>query len=244
VELARAQGAARREVDALLRGLSVPLPAGEDARARADLLHDILEDKRVRAFTGSNGRRVAHAAVEALEALGYPYALEVPPELLAEARAALPPPHEEPAVVEPAAPVRTVSGRTGAQIFGGGLIAVPVMLVGGLSLLSIASGGMQGGTFVMVLCYALISVTAAVLAPTESVRRMRWLHWLLVVMAALPGVAALGIGLKIAPSLRKDAFWFMLLAAPPLGLGLMQLVGATLLAGRHPDDEGGWEQGS
>jgi hypothetical protein len=87
LERARAPGAGQAEVDALLSGLALPLAPGEDAGARADLLHDILEDKRVGSLRGSTGQRVAYAAVEALVALGEPYSLAVSPELLAKARA-------------------------------------------------------------------------------------------------------------------------------------------------------------
>lgn len=81
-EQARAPDAARYEVDRLLRGLAQPLAPGEDARDRADLLHLILDDPRLRDFRGSNGRRVEAVAARALVALGHPYALELAPESL------------------------------------------------------------------------------------------------------------------------------------------------------------------
>jgi hypothetical protein len=88
LERVRAADVSRAEVDALLRVLALPLPAGEAARERAEVLHGIMEDTWVGGRVGSEGRRVAHAAAEALIELGYPHALEVPPELLAEAREA------------------------------------------------------------------------------------------------------------------------------------------------------------
>ena len=45
-------------------------------RVRADVMLDILEDKRLCALTGSDGRRVGVMALEALLELGFPYALE------------------------------------------------------------------------------------------------------------------------------------------------------------------------
>ena len=81
---ARAPGAVRAEVDALLVGLSQPLGPEHSPRERANLLLSIIEDERIRDFTGSDGRTVQRAAVQALMALGYPYALEIPPEALAE----------------------------------------------------------------------------------------------------------------------------------------------------------------
>lgn len=83
VEEARAPGAARAEVDALLAGLSQPPPPEASLRERADLLLSLIEDAQLAGYTGSDGRTVRAAAVQALLALGYPYALEVPPEALA-----------------------------------------------------------------------------------------------------------------------------------------------------------------
>lgn len=86
MEEARAPGAARAEVDALLAGLSQPLPSDASPRERADLLLSLMEDAQVADYTGTDGRTVRVAAIQALLALGYPYALEVPPEAL-EAKA-------------------------------------------------------------------------------------------------------------------------------------------------------------
>jgi hypothetical protein len=82
VEQVRAPGAARAEVDALLAGLSQPLPSGASPRERADLLLSLMNDAQIADYTGTGGRKVRIAASQALLALGYPYALEVPPETL------------------------------------------------------------------------------------------------------------------------------------------------------------------
>jgi hypothetical protein len=79
---ARSPGAARGEVDALIAGLSQPLASEQSPRERADLLLALIEDKHLGDFSGSKGLTVRSAAVEALLALGYPYALEVPPDAL------------------------------------------------------------------------------------------------------------------------------------------------------------------
>ncbi|WP_426755990.1 hypothetical protein [Myxococcus sp. Y35] len=75
------------EVDALLAAIAQP-PEGEEAlRARADFLLSLMSlpgDASV--LTGSAGTTVRTAAVEALLELGYPYALEVPPDALERAR--------------------------------------------------------------------------------------------------------------------------------------------------------------
>ncbi len=86
VEEARAPGAARPEIDALLAGLAQPLSSDASLRERADLLLSLIEDVRLASSTGSDGRTVRVAAIQALLALGYPYALEIPPEAL-EAKA-------------------------------------------------------------------------------------------------------------------------------------------------------------
>jgi hypothetical protein len=82
VEEARSPGAARPEVDALLAGLSQPLPSDASPRERADLLLALMQDAQIADYTGTDGRTVRVAAFQALLALGYPYALEVPPEAL------------------------------------------------------------------------------------------------------------------------------------------------------------------
>ncbi len=82
VEAVRAPGVVRAEVDALLAGISAPLAEGESPRERADQLLRLLQDDVLGEFTDQDGRQVRPMAMEALLALGYPYALEVHPEVL------------------------------------------------------------------------------------------------------------------------------------------------------------------
>jgi hypothetical protein len=82
IQQARAPDAARAEVDALIAGLAQPLPPEHSPRERADLLLALIDDKHLGDFTGSQGQTVRSAAVQALMGLGYPYALEVPPDAL------------------------------------------------------------------------------------------------------------------------------------------------------------------
>lgn len=77
-----APGAARADVDALLTSLARPPPLEPSRREHADLLLSLIEDPHIGSFTGSEGRTVRAAAVLALVELGYPYALEVPPDAL------------------------------------------------------------------------------------------------------------------------------------------------------------------
>jgi hypothetical protein len=68
------------ERDALLYAISRPLPAEASPREHADFLLSLLTEEQSRTLTGSQGRTVKKAATQALLALGYPYALEIPPE--------------------------------------------------------------------------------------------------------------------------------------------------------------------
>jgi hypothetical protein len=80
-------GVIQAEVDGLLAALARPLAEDESPRARADFLLSLMEMPREAGDrTGSDGRTVRGAAVDALMELGYPYALEVPPEVLERVR--------------------------------------------------------------------------------------------------------------------------------------------------------------
>lgn len=85
LEAVRSEPRTQQDVDALVAGLSAPV-AETEKRARADVLLGLLEDPALGPLTSSQGRRVRTAAFEALTALGYPYALEVPPSVLARLR--------------------------------------------------------------------------------------------------------------------------------------------------------------
>lgn len=104
----REPGVTQQEVDLFLKGLSAVLPAQESPRVRADLMLDILEDSRLCELTGSDGGQVGATALEVLLTLGYPYALEVTPAMLARVREA------EPSTLPPSVPVGLgVAGATG-----------------------------------------------------------------------------------------------------------------------------------
>lgn len=85
LEVVRSPGVLRTDVDALLRGLARPLAEDEPPRARADFLLSLIESPEVAELQDTLGRTVRAAAVQALLDLGYPYALEIPPEALSEA---------------------------------------------------------------------------------------------------------------------------------------------------------------
>lgn len=84
----RAQEVTAEDVDAFLDSLEAPYLPGESPRERADLMLDTLEDERLCALTGSDGRRVGLAALETLLRLGHPYVFDVTPEMLTRARGA------------------------------------------------------------------------------------------------------------------------------------------------------------
>jgi hypothetical protein len=97
LDMVRSPGVTQEDVDELLQGLARPLAEGESARARADFLLSVIDAHDVGDLLGKGGMTVRAAAVKSLLDLGYPYALEIAPEALAEARSTRP---------EEAAPVR------------------------------------------------------------------------------------------------------------------------------------------
>ncbi|NPC51227.1 hypothetical protein D7X99_24625 [Corallococcus sp. AB032C] len=83
LEEVRSPGMVRADIDALIVGLGRPPAPDEPLRERADLLLGLLDRSNpVGDYTGSGGMKVRHAAKEALLAMGYPYAMELPPELV------------------------------------------------------------------------------------------------------------------------------------------------------------------
>lgn len=81
-------GVIRAEVDALLAAITRhPGEAPEALRERTDYLLSLMSlPGEASVLTGSTGVTVRTSAVEALLELGYPYALEVPPDALERAR--------------------------------------------------------------------------------------------------------------------------------------------------------------
>lgn len=226
LEEVRAPGVARAEVDALLSGLERPLGPGESARERADLLHEIMADEQVRDYTGRGGRKVGHVAVLRLGELGFPYALEVPPELFAQARAAggAESPEE--------ASARHRQGRVLACI-AGGLEVLP----GFFFLLNAQSRDVDVAV-AWILGAFFTSFVPALLADIEPVLRRRWLHYLLLLAVALPALGWLLVTILVAGATAgSGAFPAMLFSVLPLGMALLRLGGAKGLYGPPPDAE-------
>lgn len=228
LEEVRSPGVARAEVDALLSGLERPLGPGETARERADLLHELLEDEQVREYTGSGGRKVAHVAVLRLGELGFPYALEVPPELYAQARAAAG--HGEHSSMEPGARHRL--GVALASI-AGGLEVLPALFVA----LDGNSGDMEMALG-WVLGVSLTSWVPALLADAEPVSSRRWLLTLMRLVVALPGLLWLAAAIFVLlVALSSGAFAAGLFFLVPLGMAVLRLGGASLLSSKPPGAE-------
>ncbi|CAM4321818.1 hypothetical protein G4177_28525 [Corallococcus sp. ZKHCc1 1396] len=83
LDAVRSPGMVRADIDALIAALGRPLPADESPRARADVLLYLMDrDNPLGHHRGRDRTTVRHAAKDALLSLGYPYALELPPELL------------------------------------------------------------------------------------------------------------------------------------------------------------------
>lgn len=226
LEEVRAPGAARAEVDALLRGLELPLGPGETAHERAELLHEIIEDEQVREYMGSGGRKVAHVAVLRLGELGFPHALEVPPELFAQARGAR---------SGGAASFRKRSEHggtagTGLVIVAGGLEVLPAIVL--------ATNGKPADiaeALVWILAASLTSFVPALLADSEPVLRTRWLHYLMLLAVALPGLGWLGLTVLLL--VMAGVSWLALFSVLPLGMALLRLGGAKALYGPPPGEE-------
>lgn len=228
LEEVRSPGVARAEVDALLSGLEAPLGPGESARERADLLHEILEDERIRDYMGSGGRKVAHVAVLQWGELGFPYALEVPPELYAQARAAAG--HGE---VRPWEDGSRRAWGLGVTVLAGVLEALPALFV----LVNDDSPDMAL-SLGWLLGVALTSFVPALLAGSEVVSRTPWLRALLKLAVTLPALPWLaGAALVVAGTLAAGAFPWALVAALPAGMGLLHLGGARFLFSPPPGEE-------
>jgi hypothetical protein len=85
-EAQRASGTEREALAAQVNQQLEVLTSEEDSREVADLLHHLLEGGQLTALMDVEGHSCRGVAVEALLALGYPYALEVRPEDLEHLR--------------------------------------------------------------------------------------------------------------------------------------------------------------
>jgi hypothetical protein len=175
LEVLRGPAVMRSDVEAFLQALGRPPVGDETPRARADLLLSLMQDARLRDYTGHNGRTVRAAAVQALVALGYPYALELPPEMLAHVRG-------EATVAPPLPPLKVpVAGLVTLGL----ALLTQVLFLKSLVPNELRWWGMQRGG-------GLHLVAAAVLPPVLVVlggwRRWRWVRRGGVVLLGLVGL--------------------------------------------------------
>jgi hypothetical protein len=213
-------GVLQEEVDALLRGLASPLAPDEAPRARADFLLSLLESREVVALQGSDGRTVRLAAVEALLALGYPYALEVPPEALEEAHRAR----------KDATP-RDIPGLGIAAAVLALMVQSVVTLPAAIDFLSGRPSNIPFGLFIL----------GATWGPSLSALlggwlRLRGLQRLGIATMALMGTAWLSLfALQVSPSLHDiPTTVFLLLSGLSLVTGAILLRSPEWLAKKEP----------
>jgi hypothetical protein len=198
----------RADVDGLLAALA-RAPTGEETpRQRADMLLSVLGDTRLRDFTGSNGTRVRDAAARALVDLGYPYALELPPE-------ALPPLAERPASL------------TGARLILGSLSLLANVLTLGPALL-IAVLTDEVPWYVSVVAAMLLM--GPLLALVGARLRLGWLRLPGLVLMWLEGLGTL---LLCFPLLKGGMF---LLLLPLVIKGVLHLWAAWELREPWPEE--------
>jgi hypothetical protein len=192
LEEVHAPGAGRDDVDALLRALAGPPGAEESPRERANVLLEMLNDSRLLDVTGSDGRSLRAAALDALVALGYPYALEVPPDILTELRP-------------------SKSSSLGKGFYMGLVLPLVVLMVqaaylsAAASRTSHSSGHMGSLEYFLLTIAALSTVLPMLLGAAGAVWRVRWLNvlgtgalalvgagWLLMFIAALESKGSAG----------------------------------------------------
>jgi hypothetical protein len=149
-EARRASGPEREALAAQVHQQLEALASGRGSREVADLLHQMLEGEQLTALRDAEGRSCRGAAVEALLAQGYPYALEVRPEDLEHLREGVQPQATSPWVTGAAFLVLAVglvvqglggppepSSEPSSEAFGGPLVLQGLML---LSLVAATQG--------------------------------------------------------------------------------------------------------
>ena len=219
IEQVRAPDAARAEVDELITGLAQPLGPEQSPRERADLLLALIDDKHLGDFTGSLGQTVRSAAVQALLELGYPYALEVPPDAL------------EPRSLRADRAGTSAPGRVFASGKGWAGFSI-VMLFGLLQLIPTLMYSMDFGSRDDWLGWVVLAIAATSFLPASLVAlghafHSRILRGLGSVWLALVGLAALLPGLFVLYSSVAGLI--------PIAVGLLYFISIWLMDSSTPD---------
>jgi hypothetical protein len=209
VELLRAPEVSTAEIDAFLAALVRPLPPGESPQQRDKLLRSIIQDARIGAFRGSDGRTVRDLASEVLRALSKRYGLEVPRDLL---------------------PSRWKQQNTLAHVplwsTSKGMMGLALIVLAGLGeLLLVQSFGRRSGelgtppwSIPHVAATTFLPVLVAVLG--DGFRR-RWLYGLGLIWLVLSGALCVAGGLVWS---LGDVFGLAVLSA-----GVLTLIGTKML---------------
>jgi hypothetical protein len=158
LDTVRSPGVVKADVEALLAAMALPPGGAETPRERADVLLSLLEARSEAGdLTDARGRTVREAAMEALLALGYPYALELPPEVLERMGRGKPTP----------SPSRLGLAITGIAALLHAVMAV-VTFVSFQGAVGEALGGAGGSIFALLL--AGLMLTPSVLAIAGNLR--------------------------------------------------------------------------
>lgn len=215
----RSPGVVKEEVDALIQRLTSPLAEGEAPRSRADLLLSVMESSDVRDLVGSEGNTLSAVAAKALLEMGYPYALEIPPEALGQVvrtgkKGKEAQEREVPVVGLIAMAVAFIALRDRERVITQSVVPEDLAVFGGLGMFVTAS---------VMLALPLGSIVASV---SGAWYRIRWLQrsglWAMAMTGSLwiakfyEAYALHGAGLA----------WLMEWRSPVIGIGL--LLGALL----------------
>jgi hypothetical protein len=215
IDLVRSPGVAAVEIDALLSHLDLPLAPQQSPREHADTLLSLIEDDDLGGLTGSDGRTVRAAAIQALLALGYPYALEVPPEALE---------------LQSSASSKSPFLRTSSDKWGLGLAIATAVATLILLMIDRNPSRWRDEHFIVAGGFLGTTVLPAVLSILGHKKRLRFLHHIGNGVLGLAGVVVLGFGIIALAKSGKLA------ALIPVALGLAQLVTGVLLYSPKPKD--------
>ncbi len=230
---ARAMESGQDDRDALLNEIERTPTPDEDLRARANVLHVIMDDPWLGGFAGSDGRRVDAAAAQALVNLGEPYASELSPE----GRAALERQPEQPSAPAASSEESPVPARrSAATVFKaeqtpdrsgiGQAIATVLAALETLLLLIAMSDRPKGDLFVTGMGAILVLTIAPAWLPRfGGWEVLRKLCLVLMTLTALPVVVVSTLALA----------YLGVLAAFPLIYGLARLVAMYLLFNAPPE---------
>ncbi|OJH38181.1 hypothetical protein [Cystobacter ferrugineus] len=197
VDTVASPGVTLGDVDELLARVSGPLAEGESPRERADQLLHLLRDEALGGLHGKDGREVRPAALEALLSLGYPYALEVPPEVLERMRGFSP-------------RVLSRASRWGVRLAAMSALWPPTML-------AVTSTGNWWSYLDGLVILAGVMFLPAVVSALAERYRLRWLKSLCNGALGLMG----SVGILLGSLMLLGGSWKECLFTLPIGLAML-----------------------